>query len=170
METPRLIRSASNINIISRSELAVQIGITVENGKWKVDPEPLSKRGRLGVGNDPVYNSCLCFEPFSFPPGFDLTEKEPSKNRPFPAIDTAAADLDNWRKKQLNPEGWLNWVRTSEEQAAGFPSDLSLNCTHSGLEKADRLGGVRNRDGTTRWRGGCAVNVQSVFVTDLPGT
>ena len=34
----------------------------------------------------------------------------------------AAADLDTWREKWLNPEGWLDWEITPEEQNAGFPS------------------------------------------------
>ncbi|MEI7638907.1 MAG: hypothetical protein WCJ37_16485, partial [Syntrophus sp. (in: bacteria)] len=102
--------------------------------------------GRLGVGNDPVYNSSLCFETFPFPPGFDLKAeappeekagnpehgravspgfdlqaKAPSEGEPFAAIATAAADLDAWREKWLNPEGWLDWESTPEEQNAGFP-------------------------------------------------
>jgi len=77
--------------------------------------------GRLGVGNDPVYNSSLCFETFPFPPGFDLAAKDAPAEEPFATISTAAANLYDWREKWLNPEGWLTWEITPEEQAAGFP-------------------------------------------------
>ena len=77
--------------------------------------------GRLGVGNDPVYNTSLCFETFPFPPGFDLREPQPPNGEPFAAIAAAAADLDRWREQWLNPEGWVEWATTPEEQAAGFP-------------------------------------------------
>ncbi|MCX5828025.1 MAG: N-6 DNA methylase [Deltaproteobacteria bacterium] len=77
--------------------------------------------GRLGVGNDPVYNSSLCFETFPFPPGFDLKAEVAPDGDQFVAIAEAAADLDTWREKWLNPEGWLDWESTPEEQNAGFP-------------------------------------------------
>ena len=77
--------------------------------------------GRLGVGNDPVYNSSLCFETFPFPPGFCLKSKTPHEGEVLSAIATAAADLNGWREKWLNPEGWLDWKITPEEQSAGFP-------------------------------------------------
>jgi len=77
--------------------------------------------GRLGVGNDPVYNSSLCFETFPFPPGFDLAAGEQPQGPTFQDIAAAAADLNDWREKWLNPDGWLTWEITPEEQAAGFP-------------------------------------------------
>lgn len=75
----------------------------------------------MGVGNDPVYNSSLCFETFPFPPGFDLAGSAPPVGAPFAAIAAAAAELLSWRDRWLNPEGWLEWVATPEEQAAGLP-------------------------------------------------
>jgi hypothetical protein len=75
----------------------------------------------LGVGNDPVYNSSLCFETFTFPPGFDIKAKDVAEGEPFQVIAEAAADLNTWREKWLNPEGWLDWEITHEEQVAGFP-------------------------------------------------
>ncbi len=77
--------------------------------------------GRLGVGNDPVYNSSLCFETFPFPTGFDLQAKTAPEGDTFTAIAAAAADLAAWREKWLNPEGWLDWEITPEEEQAGFP-------------------------------------------------
>ena len=77
--------------------------------------------GRLGVGNDPVYNSSLCFETFPFPDGFNLQAKTAPEGDAFAAIAAAAADLAAWREKWLNPEGWLDWEITPEEEQAGFP-------------------------------------------------
>jgi len=81
----------------------------------------IEKGGRLGVGNDPVYNTSLCFETFPFPAGFDLSDPAPPAVEPFLAIAPAAAELLAWRERWLNPEGWLDLVSTPEEQAAGFP-------------------------------------------------
>ncbi|MFZ4538412.1 class I SAM-dependent DNA methyltransferase [Propionivibrio sp.] len=105
----------------------------------------------LAVGGSledrPVYNSSLCFEMFPFPPGFDLKSKptgwigpqgvtqdlavpsgpnvglrDKAANPTYEeAIARTAADLDDWREKWLNPEGWLDWEITPEEQTAGFP-------------------------------------------------
>ncbi|MDO8722539.1 MAG: N-6 DNA methylase [Syntrophales bacterium] len=81
----------------------------------------LAKGGRMGFGNDPRYNASLTFETFPFPPGFDLKAKAAPDGEPFTVIAEAAADLDAWREKWLNPEGWLDWESTPEEQSAGFP-------------------------------------------------
>jgi len=75
-------------------------------------------------GNHPTarrYNASVTFEIFPFPPGFDLTAKAAPEGESFAAIAEAAADLDAWREKWLNPEGWLDWEITPEEQNAGFP-------------------------------------------------
>ncbi len=77
--------------------------------------------GRLGVGNDPVYNSSLCFETFPFPDGFDLQAKTAPEGEAFAAIAAAAVELAAWREKWLNPEGWLDWEITPEEEQACFP-------------------------------------------------
>ncbi|MDR3159071.1 MAG: hypothetical protein LBU11_08715 [Zoogloeaceae bacterium] len=37
------------------------------------------------------------------------------------AIAAAAVKLDDLRKNWLNPPEWVDWVRTEEEAAAGFP-------------------------------------------------
>lgn len=81
----------------------------------------LAKGGRMGMGNDPRYNASLTFESFPFPPGFDLAAGGQPQDPAFQAITAAAADLNDWREKWLNPEGWLTWEITPEEQAAGFP-------------------------------------------------
>ncbi len=81
----------------------------------------LAKGGRMGFGNDPRYNASLTFETFPFPPGFDLTTQAMPDGRLFIDIAEAAADLDSWREKWLNPDGWLDWASTPEERSAGFP-------------------------------------------------
>ncbi|MBB5348274.1 class I SAM-dependent DNA methyltransferase [Desulfoprunum benzoelyticum] len=81
----------------------------------------LAKGGRMGMGNDPRYNASLTFETFPFPSGFDLAEIEPPQIQVFQDIAAAANDLNDWREKWLNPDGWLTWEITPEEQAAGFP-------------------------------------------------
>lgn len=75
-------------------------------------------------GNHPTarrYNATVTFENFPFPPGFDLKAEAAPEGESFAAIAEAAADLDTWREKWLNPEGWLAWEITPEEQNAGFP-------------------------------------------------
>ncbi|MDR3087596.1 MAG: hypothetical protein LBU45_06560 [Azoarcus sp.] len=37
------------------------------------------------------------------------------------AITAAAQHLNELREKCLNPSEWVNWVRTPEEEKAGFP-------------------------------------------------
>jgi type II restriction/modification system DNA methylase subunit YeeA len=44
-----------------------------------------------------------------------------SANVAAKAIDEAAVKLDALRKSWLNPPEWVDWVRTEEEAAAGFP-------------------------------------------------
>lgn len=79
----------------------------------------LAKGGTLE--DRPRYNASLTFETFPFPPGFDFKAKTTPEGEAFQTIATAAADLNNWREKWLNPEEWLTWEITPEEQTAGFP-------------------------------------------------
>ncbi|MFA7382395.1 MAG: DNA methyltransferase [Desulfurivibrionaceae bacterium] len=104
----------------------------------------IEQGGRLGVGNDPVYTSSVCFETFPFPPGFNLAAQDAPSEEPFPAIAKAAADLNDWREKWLNPEGWLNWEITPEEQAAGLPSRPVPKPEHSADWKKRTLTNLYN--------------------------
>lgn len=79
----------------------------------------LAKGGTLE--DRPRYNASLTFETFPFPDGFDLRAKTAPDGEAFAAIAVAAADLAAWREKWLNPEGWLDWESTPEEEQAGFP-------------------------------------------------
>ncbi len=75
--------------------------------------------GRLGVGNDPVYTTSVCFDKFPFPPG--LTPRDTANSAPDGAIASAAQRLNQLRDAWLNPPEWVDWQRTPEEERAGFP-------------------------------------------------
>lgn len=94
--------------------------------------------------NRPVYNSSLCFETFPFPPGFDLKSKTAPEGETFQAITNAAADLNDWREKWLNPEGWLDWEITSEEKTAGFPARPVPKPEHAAAWKKRTLTNLYN--------------------------
>jgi hypothetical protein len=83
----------------------------------------------LGKGNDPRYTPTTTFETFPFPA--NLTPRDTrlsSPPAPLPlagegshAIAAAAKRLNELRETWLNPPEWTDWVRTPEEEAAGFP-------------------------------------------------
>jgi len=104
----------------------------------------LAKGGRMGLGNDPRYNASLTFETFPFPPGFDLRAKTAPEDDAFAAIAAAAADLNSWREKWLNPEGWLDWEITPEEENAGFPSRPVPKPEHAAAWKKRTLTNLYN--------------------------
>ncbi|MFZ2523843.1 MAG: DNA methyltransferase [Candidatus Ferrigenium altingense] len=103
----------------------------------------LAKGGRMGMGNDPRYNSTLTFETFPFPEG--LAPKDTASSvRPEPVegqagaqpvhastssarteagetIAAAAQALNTLRENWLNPPEWADWQRTAEEEKAGYP-------------------------------------------------
>jgi hypothetical protein len=72
-----------------------------------------------GVGNDPTYNAKSCFETFPFPAG--LTPRDTPAGPHAEAIAAAAKKLNELRENWLNPAEWVDWVRTPEEEQAGFP-------------------------------------------------
>jgi hypothetical protein len=92
----------------------------------------------------PVYTSSVCFETFPFPPVYDFKSKTAPEGEAFKTIATAAADLNDWREKWLNPEGWLNWEITMEEQAAGFPSRPVPKSEHAAAWKKRTLTNLYN--------------------------
>lgn len=73
----------------------------------------------LGKGNDPRYTPTTTFETFPFPEG--LTPRDTPAGRRADAIAAAAKKLNELRKNWLNPPEWVEWVRTPEEEQAGFP-------------------------------------------------
>jgi hypothetical protein len=94
--------------------------------------------------NRPVYTSSVCFETFPFPAGFDLNAKAVPDDALLLSIASAAADLGAWREKWLNPEGWLDWLQTEEECAAGFPPRPSPKPEHAAAWKKRSLTGLYN--------------------------
>ncbi len=72
----------------------------------------LANASMHGVGNDPTYNAKSCFETFPFPVNTsDVAE-----------IAAAAQTLNTLRNNWLNPPEWTDWVRTAEEEKAGYPA------------------------------------------------
>ena len=71
----------------------------------------------------PVYNSTRCFETFPFPEGLtpDLTPLSYTNPEADP-IAAAAQALNTLRDNWLNPSEWADWVRTPEEEKAGYPA------------------------------------------------
>jgi type II restriction/modification system DNA methylase subunit YeeA len=87
--------------------------------------------GRLGVGNDPVYTTSVCFDKFPFPTGLTPRDNAPVAGQASPPclagevvaanIAAAARCLNELRETWLNPPQWVDWVITPEEEKAGFP-------------------------------------------------
>jgi hypothetical protein len=73
----------------------------------------------LGKGNDPRYTPTTTFETFPFPAG--LTPRDTPADPHADAIAAAAKKLNELRENWLNPPEWVDWVRTPEEEQAGFP-------------------------------------------------
>jgi|GEM_PF-1977688 len=104
--------------------------------------------GRLGVGNDPVYNSTRCFETFPFPPGL-----QPNRNAltptPLPegeglkaAIAVAARRLNELRENWLNPPEWVDRV---PEVVPGYPDRLIPKPEHAAELKKRTLTNLYNQ-------------------------
>jgi type II restriction/modification system DNA methylase subunit YeeA len=79
---------------------------------------------RMGTSLEdrPRYTPSTSFETFPFPEGLtpDLPEAKFS-NPAAEAIATAAKELNKLRDNWLNPAEWVDWVRTPEEEKAGYP-------------------------------------------------
>lgn len=77
-----------------------------------------------GVGNDPRYTPSTTFETFPFPEGLtpDIPAQDYAANPHAQAIAAAARALVEARDRWLNPPEWVDWERTPEEEAAGFPA------------------------------------------------
>jgi type II restriction/modification system DNA methylase subunit YeeA len=77
----------------------------------------------LGVGNDPRYTPTTTFETFPFPKGLtpNLTQADYT-NTAAAEIATASQALNELRDNWLNPPEWTDWVRTPEEEKAGYPA------------------------------------------------
>jgi hypothetical protein len=83
----------------------------------------------------PRYTPTTTFETFPFPDGLtptDLTSLNRPVGHPLPqageglgerdvAIAAAAKTLNQLRENWLNPAEWVDWLRTPEEEKAGYP-------------------------------------------------
>jgi hypothetical protein len=84
----------------------------------------LAAGGRLGVGNDSVYNKTRCFEPFPFPAASEAQQAE---------IRKLAEQLDAHRKRQqaLHPTLTLTDLYNAVEKLrAGLPLTAKEQSTH----------------------------------------
>jgi type II restriction/modification system DNA methylase subunit YeeA len=83
----------------------------------------LRQGSAIGVGNDPRYTPESCFETFPFPDG--LTPNIPATsyadNPHAQAIAKTARSLVQARDRWCNPPELVAWVRTAQEELAGFP-------------------------------------------------
>ncbi|MDH2919451.1 MAG: hypothetical protein PXX73_09700, partial [Sideroxydans sp.] len=84
---------------------------------------------RMGTSLEdrPRYTPSTTFETFPFPVGANLLAQETSRinstlqNPQNDAIAAAAKALNQLRENWLNPAEWVDWLRTPEEQQAGYP-------------------------------------------------
>ena len=67
----------------------------------------------------PRYTPSFTFETFPFPAG--LTPRDTPSGPQAEVIATVAKQLNALRETWLNPPEWVDWVRTKEEEQAGFP-------------------------------------------------
>ena len=76
---------------------------------------------RMGTSLEdrPRYTPTTTFETFPFPEA--LTPRDTPAGAHAEAIAAAAKKLNGLREAWLNPPEWVDWVRTPEEEAAGFP-------------------------------------------------
>ncbi len=104
-----------------------------------------SKHGDGDEGGRPTYNAKSCFETFPFPEGMTPADTVLPHPNPLPegegtssprpsgegqgvrehsaiaAIAPTAQHLNQLRDNWLNPPEWTDWLRTPEEQQAGYP-------------------------------------------------
>ncbi|CAG9933756.1 DUF559 domain-containing protein [Candidatus Nitrotoga arctica] len=82
-----------------------------------------SKHGDGDEGGRPTYNAKSCFETFPFPEGLTPNLEPAEYSNPAAAeIAASAQELNKLRETWLNPPEWANWVRTPEEEKAGYPA------------------------------------------------
>jgi type II restriction/modification system DNA methylase subunit YeeA len=82
---------------------------------------------RMGTSLEdrPRYTPTTTFETFPFPDGLTPQEQRGVASLGdaiSEAIASAAQRLDQLRSQWLNPPEWVDWVRTPEEEKAGYPA------------------------------------------------
>lgn len=100
----------------------------------------------LGVGNDPRYTHTTSFETFAFPDWLtpDIPAQDYADNPHAQAIAAAARALVDARDRWLNPPDWVDWQRTPEEVAAGFPARPVAKPGHEAALKKRTLTNLYN--------------------------
>ncbi|MDQ5909195.1 MAG: hypothetical protein QG599_1289, partial [Pseudomonadota bacterium] len=100
--------------------------------------------GRLGVGNDPVYNSTRSFETFPFPAGLtpNLPASEYADDPRAQAIADAARKLNELRENWLNPPQWVDRV---PEVVPAYPDRLIPKPAHAAELKKRTLTNLYNQ-------------------------
>ncbi|MBN8225578.1 MAG: class I SAM-dependent DNA methyltransferase [Xanthomonadales bacterium] len=94
----------------------------------------------------PRYTHTTSFETFPFPEGLtpNIAAQDYADNPHTQAIATAARALVEARDRWLNPPEWVNWERTPEEEAAGFPARPVAKPGHEAALKRRTLTNLYN--------------------------
>ncbi|MCB1918886.1 MAG: class I SAM-dependent DNA methyltransferase [Candidatus Competibacteraceae bacterium] len=100
--------------------------------------------GRLGVGNDPVYNSTRCFETFPFPEGLtpNISATDYASDPRAQAIAEAARKLNELRENWLNPPQWVDRI---PEVVPGYPDRIIPKPEHAAELKKRTLTNLYNQ-------------------------
>ena len=107
--------------------------------------------GRLGVGNDPVYTTSKCFDPFPVPAGLtprDTAQGAGKSAPPCMAGDIKAANIAA-AARRLNElrEAWLNppeWTERIPEIVPGYPDRIVAKPGHEADLKKRTLTNLYN--------------------------
>ncbi len=99
---------------------------------------------RMGTSLEdrPRYTNSTTFETFPFPEG--LTPRDTPAGSLADAIAAAAKQLNTVREAWLNPPEWVDWVRTPEEEQAGFPPRPVAKADHEAELKKRTLTNLYN--------------------------
>ncbi len=113
----------------------------------------LAAGGRMGMGNDPRYNSSMTFAKFPFPEGLSPALSRPV-GHPHPlagegleekaSIAAAAQQLNELRENWLNPAEWTDWQRTAAEERGGYPARPVAKPSHEADLKKRTLTNLYN--------------------------
>lgn len=104
----------------------------------------VAKGGRMGLGNDPRYNSSMCFETFPFPAQYSFEASAAELTLRFSVIAEAAQTLETWREGWLNPSHWVEWISTPAEESAGLPKRVQAQTEHAAEWKKRTLTNLYN--------------------------
>lgn len=103
---------------------------------------------RMGTSLEdrPRYTPSTTFETFPFPEGLtpDIPAQDYAENPHAVAIGDAARALVEARDRWLNPPEWVDWERTPEEVAAGFPARPVAKPGHEAALKKRTLTNLYN--------------------------